>query len=136
MDVQESDTDWHFRLDVTKISTGRFANSSVSTYRGNKTRKNFASLDSEDVRGSAKGGSEEQFCVIHEFGHMIGLGDEYGAAGDISHRTLVKDALGKTIEKGDSDSVMSLANVVEQQHYVTFLEALKKVTKINEWKFK
>lgn len=66
---------------------------------------------------------------------MIGLGDEYPGEHEISHQAMVEDAPGKTIKKERSDNVMSIANVVERQHYVTFLEALKRVTQIDEWEF-
>jgi hypothetical protein len=133
VEVVEAEKDWHFRLDVTRIPKGAWAGSSISAHRGSRTEANFGTLDSEDLAPAAKGGSEGQLGAVHEFGHMIGLDDEYGSGKGISHRTLVQDALGREIEKGSSDDVMSLANRVQPQHYVTFLEALKKATGIDDW---
>ena len=133
VEVLEAEKDWHFRLDVTRIPKGAWSGSSVSTYQGSTTEQNFATLDSEDLKPSDKGGSEGQYGAVHEFGHMVGLGDEYGKDAEIAHATLVRDALGKQISRGDSDDVMSCANRVAPQHYVTFLEALKKSTGVEAW---
>ncbi len=135
VDVIESDKDWHFRLDVTRIPKGEWTGSSVSSHPGSGVERNFATLDSEDLTQTPKGGSEGQYGGVHEFGHMIGLDDEYGTGTDVAHRTLVKDALGTEISKGKSDDVMSCANRVGKQHYVTYLEALKKATGVEEWIF-
>ncbi len=135
VDIVESEKDWHFRMDVTRIPKGRWTGSSVTTHAGAGVEKNFATLDSEDLTKTPKGGSEGQFGAVHEFGHMVGLGDQYGSGTDIAHRALVKDALGTEISKGTSDDVMSCANQIEIQDYVTFLEALKKTTEVDEWGF-
>ncbi len=133
--VVEADRDWHFRLDVKRIPKGQWTGSSVTTHPGSKLETNHADLDSEDMTPTPKGGSEGQLGAVHEFGHMIGLGDEYGSGTKIAHRALVKDALGTEISKGTSDDVMSCANRVGKQHDVTFLEALKKATGVDEWIF-
>lgn len=133
IEVVEAEKDWHFRLDVTRRPKGNWAQSSVRAHRGSRTEVNSARLDSDDLTPTGKGGSEGQLGAVHEFGHMVGLDDEYGSGTDISHRTLVQDALGREIQKGTSDNVMSCANKVEQQHYVTFLEALKKASGVDDW---
>jgi hypothetical protein len=110
VEVLEAEKDWHYT-----------------------TEQNFATLDSEDLTPTNKGGSEGQYGAVHEFGHMIGLGDEYGTGTDVAHATLVSDALGKQLARGDSDDVMSCAYRISPQHYVTFLEALKKATGVDAW---
>jgi outer membrane protein OmpA-like peptidoglycan-associated protein len=97
-----------------------------------------------------------QDVTLHEFGHMIGLGDEYVGGsrkvGDATtHYGLVKKALGQdyadeVAKVGDaSASVMEGGNDVRIQHYVTFWDALvtasgqaaaptKKFTH-DDWKF-
>lgn len=87
-----------------------------------------------------------QRVAAHEFGHAFGLGDEYAsgfggpAAGNrAGHDQLVKNM---TDESGgnlpgaireNTDSIMSVGNVVRPQHYATFDKALKQVTGVNEW---
>jgi hypothetical protein len=59
----------HWEVTVEKVS--KFALSSVNPLKGN------VSLDSLDLRLTRKIGSIFQRGVVHEFGHMLGLGDEY-----------------------------------------------------------
>lgn len=75
-----------------------------------------------------------QDVTPHEFGHMIGLGDEYGA-GLATHYDLTKKAFGEdyadqVAKRGDTDyaSVMEGGNDVRIQHYVTFWDALVATT--------
>jgi hypothetical protein len=138
VEVESAAKDWHFEASVTRIPKGEFRGSSVTTHKGKTDlNKNKVTLDSEDMTWTDKGGTEKQMGAVHEFGHMIGLGDEYadGKPG-ITHGSLVKDALGKDIAEGDTDDVMSTGNKIRQQHYVTFLEGLKAATNMPEWKFK
>lgn len=97
-----------------------------------------------------------QDTTAHEFGHMIGLGDEY--LGDdptqtlATHHSLVAKAFGKdyadqVAKRGDTDyaSVMEGGDDVRIQHYVTFWSALAEATQkaalpdpkfgYDDWKF-
>jgi outer membrane protein OmpA-like peptidoglycan-associated protein len=95
-----------------------------------------------------------QDVTAHEFGHMIGLDDEYAAGrGPLAeHHDLVAKAFGKeyadqVAKAGDTDyaSVMEGGNDVRIQHYVTFWEGLVKATETaavpdpkftyDDWKF-
>jgi len=77
-----------------------------------------------------------QDVTPHEFGHMVGLGDEYGGASPTAtHYPLVVKAFGKeyadqVAKRGDTDyaSIMEGGNDVRIQHYVTFWEALCETT--------
>jgi outer membrane protein OmpA-like peptidoglycan-associated protein len=78
-----------------------------------------------------------QDVTVHEFGHMVGLGDEYGGTGvaNATHYPLVVKAFGKeyadqVAKRGDTDyaSIMEGGNDVRIQHYVTFWEALCETT--------
>lgn len=67
----------HFEIGVTKVPPGHFRTSSVR-------RAVFAddvTLDSNDIRPKTSG----QYAVVHEFGHMIGLPDEYKSSSPHAH---------------------------------------------------
>lgn len=95
-------TDDDFELSVTKIPSGGFRVSSCGYSLGNTY------LDSEDVVGVNKGASMHQRGVVHEFGHMLGLRDEYSSANANPHHT------------GDLDSIMNVGERVRQRHYAPF----------------
>jgi len=146
VEIEEVDTDWHYQLNVTKAAPGTHPQSSVAHYLSggkalSQVNNHFATLDSNDLEWkdltSRAGVTEKQKGALHEFGHMIGLGDEYndGKAG-ISHAALVLSALGENITEGDSNDIMSCGNSINKQHYVTFLDALNSVTEMNNWEFK
>jgi hypothetical protein len=146
VEIEEVTKDSHYKLNVTKAAPGKNLQSSVThKVKGGKALKNvnkhYATLDSNDLEWkdltSLKGVTEKQKGAIHEFGHMIGLGDEYKTkTPGITHSALVKSALGKTIKEGNSDDIMSCGNSINKQHYVTFLDALNAVTGMTNWKFK
>jgi outer membrane protein OmpA-like peptidoglycan-associated protein len=80
------------------------------------------------------GWQNTQDATLHEFGHMMGLGDEYvGPGRDVgapaTHYELVKKAFGKeyadTTAKVDGDraSLMEGGDDVRMYHYVTFWDA-------------
>jgi outer membrane protein OmpA-like peptidoglycan-associated protein len=78
-----------------------------------------------------------QDVTMHEFGHMIGLDDEYAAGRGLepTHYNLAKKAFGEDYAKktvltnlGDRASIMEGGNDVRIQHYVTFWEALVETT--------
>jgi len=61
----------HWGITVTKIPAGTFKQSSV----GLKSKR--VTLDSEDISYVNKGFGQKQRGAVHEFGHMLGLNDEY-----------------------------------------------------------
>jgi hypothetical protein len=91
-----------FELAVEKIPSGEFSTSCVNYRVGN------SSLDSEDVVAVNKGGSMKQRGSVHEFGHMLGLRDEYPSAKENMNHT------------GDKDSVMHSGEIVRERHYAPF----------------
>ncbi|NJO03749.1 MAG: hypothetical protein HC880_20645 [Bacteroidia bacterium] len=134
VEIEEAPKDWHFEVQATKIPKGAFKGSAVAG-KSSELNKNYAVLDSEDLDWADKRNNSEknsgkfglQVGATHEFGHMIGLGDEYpDKKPGITHATLVKNMLGKTISEGRTNEIMSIGDHIGQQHYVTFLEALKK----------
>jgi hypothetical protein len=61
----------HWQISVTKIARGSVETSSVNIVFGNVT------LDSEDFKPDYLGAAGFQRATVHEFGHMLGLDDEY-----------------------------------------------------------
>ena len=98
---------WHadddFELGVEKVPSAAPWRVSVCNYsRGSTT------LDSNDLRPETKGATMTQRDAVHEFGHMLGLRDEYAAANDNPHHT------------GDLDSIMNVGELVRPRHYAPF----------------
>lgn len=91
-----------FELEVKKIASGGFSVSSCGYSLGNTY------LDSEDTVPQPKGASMPQRGTVHEFGHMLGLRDEYAEADDNPNYT------------GDSDSIMNSGELVRRRHYAPF----------------
>jgi hypothetical protein len=84
----------------------------------------------------------------HEFGHMLGLGDEYelpGESAEAAHSQLVEREFGYPVPRmpaGREDqfreSIMysSEQGKVLPEHGVIFLEAMRKITRIPYWSLK
>ena len=91
-----------------------------------------------DIGVSIPAGWQNTFSTApHEFGHMLGLGDEYqGTAGTVaSHHGLVAKHFGQayadqTVKRGDvaSGGIMHFGEEVRIHHYVTFWDALAQAT--------
>ena len=122
------DANPHFNLAVQKIPSGGFARSSVSRPTrddtGNVEAAGRATLDSEDMRPTRKRTSPSgmtQRGAVHEFGHMIGLQDEY-----TSDPARVGNATrqGTTKGMGSNASIMSGGEVVQEAHYRSILAGL------------
>jgi len=86
---------------------------------------------------------KEQLVLMHETGHLFGLGDEYVEEGkpayargmQTEHSALAQSMLGQKVAHGDNpQSIMAGGNEILPQHGVTFLEALRKVTNLR-WEF-
>ena len=122
---------------------------------------------SDEVKIIVAGGPDQNVAA-HEFGHLIGLGDEYATTPKRNRRGEPKtDGLGKHISRGlvsgtggqevgeptkhdklsqemglghsvaeNNGNIMSLGSTVQPQDYATFMQALREVTNMNEWKLK
>ncbi len=98
----------HWELTVTKIKAGDFRTSFVNTRRGNVT------LDSGDLTLTPKGHGSSQRGVVHEFGHMVGLPDEY----KVGHA-----------HAADYPSVMNRGENLRARHNNSMLDWLKRKLK-------
>jgi hypothetical protein len=93
-----------FELEVKKIPAGGFSVSTCGYSMGNTY------LDSEDTVPQPKGASMPQRGTVHEFGHMLGLRDEYSGAKVDPNPNYT----------GDLDSIMNSGETVRQRHYAPF----------------
>ena len=87
------------------------------------------------------GDGKKQVVAAHESGHLFGLDDEYIGSGAYApgkvteHEPLAKKENMVGVMHAKSDSIMSEGSVVREQHYLTFLDALKVVTNMEQWGF-
>ncbi|MCH5599240.1 hypothetical protein [Niabella ginsengisoli] len=81
--------------EISVIKTQKFARSYVNTFSGN------SQLDDKDVIATPKNFGLTQRGVVHEFGHMIGLKDEYEK---------------QSAWYKDKTSIMNNGEVVKQRH--------------------
>lgn len=141
------ETGQHFTLNITKIPEHEddggvgFARSSVGRPSKNwfgGVNPGTGTFDSNDLTGTNKpGGNTPQMPAVHEAGHMLGLGDEYEVrAGHVAqHDGLVHDEFGTSVVVGSDDRIMSGGNAMNNEHGVTFLNALRNATGMDEWGF-
>ncbi len=134
-----AESDEHFALNVKKIPPGEFDRSSVTSPQpilGGLLgyTQGTGDFDSEDLTTVNKPGGQQQ-AAVHESGHMLGLDDEYftGETDAPSHSDMVDDELGHGVARGEDGRIMSGGMDIEPEHGVTFLEALKAATGMDEW---
>ncbi len=96
----------HWEITVEKVK--KFAVSSVNPVTGN------VSLDSLDLKLTRKKGGGWQRGVVHEFGHMLGLDDEY-KKNSTHHK--------------DYKSVMNGGETILKRHDTPYMKWLEKVLK-------
>ncbi|WP_299589028.1 hypothetical protein [uncultured Microbulbifer sp.] len=92
----------HWEITVEKVS--KFAVSSVNPVKGT------VALDSQDLKLVRKSGGQRQRGAVHEFGHMLGLEDEYHKSSKYN---------------GDYRSVMNSGETVLKRHDSTHMKWLK-----------
>jgi hypothetical protein len=100
-------TDEHWELTVIKFQPTPTEDMRVSAI---DWVNNEGEMDSGDVNPVNKGANTGQRAAAHEFGHCLGLNDEYDIAG------------GNPNWKGDKNSVMHSGEVVRERHYAQFAD--------------
>ncbi len=103
----------HWEIKVAKIKAGGFRTSYVAYKRGQVT------LDSEDLVPVFKGAATPQRGAVHEFGHMLGLDDEYLKGS--------KHIL-------DKPSIMHSSEVIRPRHNSTIVKWLNNAITLKKFK--
>ena len=80
--------------------------------------------------------------AAHEFGHMLGLGNEYEEQGkpkEANHTEGVKAEFGYGVSRPPSEAqfresiMLASTGKVLPEHGVAFLQAMKRITSVEEW---
>jgi hypothetical protein len=139
-------------LETNTAGTGGTASIAAERVTQVGTGAEGATEDDEWCRAEIVIGSgAAQNTAAHEFGHMIGLGDEYaappggilrtgGSAAPLGaaagHNELTSRMGGGVVGAvgENTDSIMSLGNTVRPQHYAIFHHAIEQVTD-EDWEY-
>ena len=126
--VVEDKKDPHYECTVKKIPpTARETSSVTPPMFGGWLGGGSATLDSNDINPENKRAGTQR-PGVHEAGHMLGLGDEYGDSGEAAHSELNKQQGHGAVAKTRDGRVMSNGEDVGQAHGATFLEVLEEMT--------
>jgi len=150
----------HCSSSGTAVYNRNLAERRAAAVRQFLTDNGFSQVDSRvvsDIRGEAGAdqdsdnaadrkvelvvdGGARMVTANHEWGHALGLGDEYGTVGaDAGHDALVQDmtrADGTNLPgavKEHNGGIMSYGNEVRPHHYATFHKGLEDVTDKEPW---
>ena len=131
IDLQASDADPHFTVEVAKLPAGGYTRSTVTRpvrdEDGQPAGPGTVNLDTEDLTPLHKvGGSPgtKQRTVLHEFGHMLGLEDEYYAAGRREEGDVTRQGTEVGGPAEDNDAVMASGEEITRPHYASIESAL------------
>lgn len=146
----------HYNFEVTKIPKHKpdgslaFRGSAV-TPPSNADDPTRAKLDSNDIESYDKlhTGANQQTPIVHEAGHMLGLGDEYPTTSGsnyttedpdkmkdgYAHEHLADEMCDVDVEVKKDERIMSSGDQFQPEHGVTFLEALRTATNMTEWDY-
>jgi hypothetical protein len=132
LELLAKDINAHYDLLITKIPPGRQLQALTITPIGTRA-EGVANLDSEGLKRRKNETGDSQRSAVHESGHMLGLGDTYDEMSTVAHGKLAQKELKKTVPIKDDDRLMSRGERIEREDAVTFVEAIRKATKIEEW---
>jgi outer membrane protein OmpA-like peptidoglycan-associated protein len=140
-------------LGATRVGGNNLANAAarIKTTTGTGSTGESRAATSRRVDIVMAGGAGQN-TAAHEFGHMLGLQDEYASdptrtqgvvfgTGQPVGTVHPQDARSTAAGLGNSvyennDNLMSLGSTIRSPQYVTFMEALRTVTGSNEWRLK
>jgi hypothetical protein len=134
VDVQGEEIPAHLEPFRTKVYRGDIPPGPCYG-KGECVRKAEAMFTYETVE---KGGE----VAAHEFGHMLGLGDEYEEEGEpkeASHSEWVKAEFGYGVSRPPSEArfresiMLGGTKRVLPEHGVAFLQAMRGITQVEEW---
>ena len=129
------------RLDLAQIITGN--PQAVSTAAMSSQSGRPVAMESSMLGHQIEGVTIQYNIVAHEYGHMIGLPDEYNSGGAIGGKDIKADAYAIHCQATDklalkagqvwhwnerTDSLMSTGNVVHARHLITVWEAVTYAT--------
>lgn len=128
----------HFVTQVVKIPPGRKYQSETNSPNEALGRpRGTQILSSEDNKPSSDGKGHSQRVGVHESGHYLGLGDSYEDGikhtKKVSHADQSQKALGADVPIRDDARLMSRGEKMDLSDAVTFLEAIRAATKMQEW---
>lgn len=100
----------NWEVHVTKIGEGKFYQSHLNPITGKVT------LDSQDIVALEREAGISQRGIVHEFGHMLGLPDDYARESEHFH---------------DVSSVMHSGEAIRPRHDAVFMDWLH--NKLEDW---
>jgi hypothetical protein len=150
MDVEKSapeglglgkgDVKSHYDLIIKKIPKGASLQSYTSSPTGKSEKEGIAVLNSEGITRARNESGNSQRSAVHESAHMLGLGDTYvpddkhaDSTTEAAHAPLAKKEAGVDIPIKDDARLTSRGEEMDKTDSVTFLEAMRKTTRIPEW---
>jgi hypothetical protein len=136
----KGDVKSHFDLIVKKIPPGQSLQSFTTSPTGKSEKEGTVTLNSEGLTRARNESGHSQRSTVHESAHMLGLGDTYvpddknpDATKEATHAALAKKETGLEIPIKDDARLTSRGEEMDSTDAVTFLEAMRKTTRIPEW---
>ena len=123
----------HFDLLIKKIPPGQQLQALTLPPGGTSPDEGRVNLDSEGLTSRRNETGHSQRSAVHESGHMLGLGDTYAGTKAVGHGALAEKELGVVVPIQDDGRLMSRGEEVGSADAVTFLEAMRKTTNMQEW---
>ncbi|MFL6285789.1 MAG: hypothetical protein ACJ74Q_21835 [Pyrinomonadaceae bacterium] len=138
--LEKGDVKTHYDLIIKKIPKGASLQSYTSSPTGKSEKEGIAVLNSEGLTRARNESGNSQRSAVHESAHMLGLGDTYvpddkpaDTTTEAAHAALAKKEAGVDIPIKDDARLTSRGEELDSTDSVTFLEAMRKTTRIPEW---
>lgn len=122
----------HFDVLAFKVPQGESQQDLVVS-PNRRDQEGRVNIDSESLTPTRKDSGFSQRGAVHEAGHMLGLDDVYTGTGVVGHEKLAQRELGQSVPVGDDGRIMSTGETIGKTDTVTFVEAIRKATRMPEW---